>query len=369
MKKVFMCFSLCAVLALSGCGKTDKKLDDANKKINQLSDKIDDLVELMNDNIAGEEVHDIYDDTAVVEAYKNDDASKLDDEKDKYILEQAKKAIKSNIKDSMTDYEKEKAIYDYMFKMTSFDKNSLAAIPSSGEYAHTPYGFFKNHSTICVGNATTFKLFMDMLGIECKIIHSTENGEHAWDIVKLDDGWYHVDLTFDNVVTGKPSYSFFNVNDDAKNNGDYPWDTSAFPKCDATKYSYPYNESVAVKSVYDIPAQIKKAIDKKLNSIFLKLTVPEKTDAKTFKQQVYDTLSYIQSDKYMISVSMSMIADKDKSVIFNITIVYPDDYSGNSDNNKYNSSQSIVDYNKMQEKFSDVFDGEVGLLDEEKYDY
>ncbi|MFR9092128.1 hypothetical protein [Ruminococcus bicirculans (ex Wegman et al. 2014)] len=41
-------------------------------------------------NVNGE-IHPIYDDTAVVEAYKSGDDSKLTDDKDKYILKELKK--------------------------------------------------------------------------------------------------------------------------------------------------------------------------------------------------------------------------------------------------------------------------------------
>ena len=68
---------------------------------------------------------------------------------------------------------------------------------SEDDESYNPYGFFHDHSTICVGNATTIKLFFDVLGIDSKIIHSTENGEHAWNVVKIDGKWYHLDVTFD----------------------------------------------------------------------------------------------------------------------------------------------------------------------------
>ena len=142
------------------------------------------------------EIHEIYDDTAVVEAYKSGTTEGLN-EQDKYVLEQAKKVIDENITDGMSDYEKEKAIYDWQMAYTAYNDNSLAPIASGGQYSHLPYGVFKYHQAICVGHATTFKLLMDMLDIECQIIHSTEEGEHAWDLVKLDDEWYHCDVTFD----------------------------------------------------------------------------------------------------------------------------------------------------------------------------
>ena len=367
MKKI-ICVCLCgAILLCAGCGKTEEKLDKANKQIEQLSYKIDSLVKIMNDaQDIEEEIHEIYDDEAVVKAYKNNDSSNLSDE-DKYILEQAEKVIEEKITDSMTDYEKEKAIYDYMYQVTSFDEQSLAAISSTGEYSHTPYGFFKEHSTICVGNATTFKLFMDMLDIDCRIIHSTINGEHAWNIVELDGEWYHVDLTFDNMGSENPTYSFFNVPDQAKSMEDYPWDKSEFPECNGEKYCYGINNSIEVDSVYDIPGQIKNAIDKKQNSVFIKTAVPSGSDAESFIEQLYDVLYYVESDEYLVAVPMMMLVDDNTGVITNIVILYPDDMDNNSGDNT-TQQENLIDYDKMQEKFDEAFEGEISLYDEDYYE-
>ena len=101
-------------------------------------------------------------------------------------------------------------------------------IVAGGSETHTPYGVLRSHNAICVGNATTFKLFMDALDIPCKIIHSTQNGEHAWDVVQLDGEWYHVDVTFDGGVSGEPGYNYFNMPDSVKDNGSYRGTTTKF---------------------------------------------------------------------------------------------------------------------------------------------
>lgn len=107
--------------------------------------------------------------------------------------------------------------------------DNLNPITDGQSETHTPYGVFRTHNAICVGNTTTFKLFMDALGIPCKIIHSTENGEHAWDVVQLDGDWYHVDVTFDGSANGVPSYSYFNVPDSMKDDGSWALGSQSDP--------------------------------------------------------------------------------------------------------------------------------------------
>lgn len=323
MKKALI-FTLClsVVLSLAGCARGEvtssegdsssqaaaqaeeenaellKRLDEQQKLIDEQNKKLGTVEKLFNNMYGVEdaqgifsedfdieemsgvfsgEVHTLYDDTAVVEAYKSGDASKLTDDKDKFIYDTATKAIKDIIKDKMTDYEKEKAVYDYVFEQSHYDEGNLAAIPHTADYSHTPYGVLHDHNAICVGNATTFKLFMDMLDIECKIIHSTENGEHAWDLVKIDGDWYHVDITFDG-GSNKPAYSAFNVTDEAKEQASYPWDHDEFPAANSVKYSFAAMNAKKVDSFYDTAALFQKAIkDKKQFSFFkLKLSDAEK---------------------------------------------------------------------------------------------
>lgn len=109
----------CLTAGMTGCAK-DKSSSDTkiakstssqsesndSEKIKELSDKLEKLENTLS-NILGEdifdpadgdgnvngEIHPIYDDTAVVEAYKSGDDSKLTDDKDKYILKELKKAV------------------------------------------------------------------------------------------------------------------------------------------------------------------------------------------------------------------------------------------------------------------------------------
>lgn len=245
------------------------------------------LADMLKEYVASKgEIHEIYDDTAVVEAYKSGTTEGLN-EQDKYVLEQAKKVIDENITDGMSDYEKEKAIYDWQMAYTAYNDNSLAPIASGGQYSHLPYGVFKYHQAICVGHATTFKLLMDMLDIECQIIHSTEEGEHAWDLVKLDDEWYHCDVTFDGGTGEKPGYTYFNVPDSVKDDGSYPWNHEEIPAADGTKYCYLAENASDLKDIYDIPEYVKTQMDEGSRRIAFTLK-----NAENYNE---DVASYITS--------------------------------------------------------------------------
>lgn len=55
--------------------------------------------------------------------------------------------------------------------------------------------------SLCKGYAQSFKLICDLMSIECQVISGQADGiEHAWNLVKLDGGYYHIDVTHDDPV-------------------------------------------------------------------------------------------------------------------------------------------------------------------------
>lgn len=227
-------------------------------------------------------VHEIYDDSAVIKAYKSGNTEKLN-EKELFVYDTMKDVIAELISDDMTDYDKEKAIYDWQVAWTNYSSENLNPITAGSSETHTPYGVLRSHNAICVGNATTFKLFMDALDIPCKIIHSTEYGEHAWDIVQLDGEWYHVDVTFDGTSSSEPKYSYFNVPDSMKDDGSWPWNHNEIPAANGTKYCYIYQNAEPLDDIYAIPAALKAKADSGDGNLFFKLK-----DSTGFTRNVAD---------------------------------------------------------------------------------
>ncbi len=282
------------------------------------------------------DIHEIYDDSKVVEAYKSGNEDGLSEE-DKYVLKMAKKVIKENIKDGMSDYEKEKAIYDWLIDYTSYSNQNLAPISSGDQYAHLPYGVFKYHQAICVGNTTTMKLFLDILGIENQIIHSTEEGEHAWNVVKLDDEWYHCDATFDGSSNGTPTYAYFNVPDSVKDDGSYPWDHDVIPAADGTKYCYIFNHAGEVKDVYDLPKYLQEQLDEGNSQVFFTMK-----DTKDFTAAAlnYIISAFSMEGKDVYVGSAQMIGGK---TLYNVCQEQYNDMEGSLDPDIQKRLQKAMD--------------------------
>lgn len=116
--------------------------------------------ETTEDYVKIAEQYEIKPTTNISDAYKSGDTSKLTD-KEKETLDMAKDALKEmKIKDDMSDFEKEKAVYDWMTSSLQHDQGALTVIPTTQEDCDNPYGVLKYHNAVCVGYATTFRMFM-----------------------------------------------------------------------------------------------------------------------------------------------------------------------------------------------------------------
>jgi len=196
--------------------------------------------------------------THISDAYLSGETGQLDD-KDRETLDMASKVVDEVIKDDMTPYEKERAIYDWMTHNLDQDEGLLTVIPRTEADCDNPYGVLKYHNAVCVGYATTFRLFMQMLEIPCKIVHNTEC-YHSWDLVQLDGDWYHTDIYSD---ANSGSYAHFNLNDTMLSRSGQSWDTSYFPAASSLKYNLAYQEANEGIDVYDLPVEVRKALDDK----------------------------------------------------------------------------------------------------------
>ncbi|MDE5820640.1 MAG: hypothetical protein K2I07_15170 [Lachnospiraceae bacterium] len=124
-----------------------------------------------------------------------------------------------------TDYEKIRAVHDYLCRTISYSFDTVynEADERSG------YDGLYHYTTVCTGYALLFQKFMDEMGIPCYI---GTGSNHAWNIVLLDDQWYHVDCTNDR-QNGKVVYNYFLIGSD--NTGYTEW--SYIPLA-STGYAY-----------------------------------------------------------------------------------------------------------------------------------
>lgn len=189
----------------------------------------------------------------ISDAYKSGDTSALD-EKQLETLNMASKVLDEIITEDMTPYDKEKAVYDWMCANLAHEGGVTVVIPTAPEYSAEPYGVLKYGAAVCVGFATTFRLFMQMMDIDCMVVH---NSYHSWNLVNLDGDWYHTDIYSD---VGRGNYANFNMTDEMCSNG-HNWDTNFFPAANGLTYCYAYRSAQELTDIYTLPAAVREVLD------------------------------------------------------------------------------------------------------------
>ncbi len=108
-----------------------------------------------------------------------------------------------------SDVEKEKYVHDYLMDGVSYDQS--AALNQSA------YSALVLGQSVCAGYSRAFQYLLMQLGIPCYYCEGTvDGGNHAWNIVLLGGGYYHVDTSWDDVTGdayGQTSYAYFNLTD------------------------------------------------------------------------------------------------------------------------------------------------------------
>lgn len=160
--------------------------------------------------------------------------------------------IAEKISSNMTDYQKELALHDYLLENTDYYYcEDIADIPYE---KHTAYSALINKSCVCDGFSKAYSLLLDKVGIDNIVVSGVvDNTTHSWNLVKLEDEWYNVDVTSDNQTmdenTKVKTHIFFNVTDEQIKDMYKKDDVELLPECTADKYNYfKYNDYIISSS-------------------------------------------------------------------------------------------------------------------------
>lgn len=267
-------------------GKIDSKIDKAIGITEDIAQE-DDVI------IASE--YKIKSTKELSDAYVNGTVEKLKSE-DKETIDLADKILKEITKDNMTDYEKELAVYQWMIKNIKIDESGMAAVQKKKDELSTPNGVLKNQKAVCVGYATTFRLFMQMMKIDCKVVHSMDLS-HSWNEVKLEDDWYFVDAYSD---VNSENFANFNLNDEMCLES-YEWNREFFPAAAGVKYNYACMNNQKETDVYKISKRVRKVIDDKSENLFLNLGKNMSDETKDIVEAMMLSIEDYTMDSVMIS--------------------------------------------------------------------
>ena len=112
----------------------------------------------------------------------------------KASLEAAADACINGIDPNAETYDKIKYVYEYLIDTTDYVRGSVddQNIQSALLY----------HQSVCAGYSRAFQYILHRMGLFCTYVTGTitTGGDHAWNIVRIGDNYYHVDVTWGDPV-------------------------------------------------------------------------------------------------------------------------------------------------------------------------
>ncbi|GLC88135.1 transglutaminase domain-containing protein [Lysinibacillus piscis] len=132
----------------------------------------------------------------------------------------------------LSDVEKIKAAHDFIVLSSEYSNETLGS-------PYSIYTLLTEKKGVCQAYALTLYRMLEMLGVDVRYVPGTANNQlHAWVLVKLQQAWYHIDVTWDDPLPnrqGEVQYQYFLVSDQQMAK-EHTWNTAEFPA--ATNASY-----------------------------------------------------------------------------------------------------------------------------------
>lgn len=170
------------------------------------------------------------------------------------------------INEHQSEYDKALVLHDYLKKNIQYDYPALESMSRNGkgfEDSYTVVGALVKQKCVCAGFSLAMKMLCDKIGLECHIVSGIGNssiyhGSHAWNLVRINGYYHHVDVTWDNQFSDDmniPNYGYFGLDDETISK-DHTWNRKIYPACPDS----PYNYFKINQSLMDSQVQLQKYI-------------------------------------------------------------------------------------------------------------
>ncbi len=202
---------------------------------------------------------------------------------------------------------KELFIHDFIVENVKYDKLKK-------EYSHEIIGALGNGVAVCEGIAKAVKILCDELNIWCIVALSDANSDkgikyrHAWNVVRVNGQYYHLDVTFDNTLSkdGVVRYDYVNLSDKQIFRDHEPviWKV---PVCSDNEHFYYKEKKISWTTLEEVRNRTKQAVKKGkvllfhwrggylTKEIFGELLEIFNVEAKGKNKQVYVSVNWPQA--------------------------------------------------------------------------
>lgn len=166
-----------------------------------------------------------------------------------------------------SDFEKELLIHDNIALNVKYysDTSDISKVP---EVYHSIYGVFVEKQAVCDGFSKAMQLLLDRVNIDTMFVTGMIGSvPHAWNLVKLDNEWYHLDLTSDKYIkesdgtTKTVVHTYFNVTDEFIKKSHTIDDPELLPVANATSNNYYIKTNSYITNTDNFENKIKELVE------------------------------------------------------------------------------------------------------------
>jgi hypothetical protein len=155
-------------------------------------------------------------------------------EQEDFVTSKTREILQEILRSDMDESQKEKEIHDYIVTHIVYDDELINA---------TAYDALSTGRATCDGYAELTCRMLQEAGIESEIVKSSD---HAWNLIKIEGIWYHMDCTWDAGLyeqRGELLYDYYNLSDTEMQEFQ-SWNTSEHPVANTRYFEFLKNKNM-----------------------------------------------------------------------------------------------------------------------------
>ena len=219
---------------------------------------------------------------------------------------------------TMDKFNAELYVHDKICELATYYK--YANMNEVPDECHGIYGCLVSRSAVCDGLSKALQITLDKVGIESIIVTGNlQNQAHAWNLVKLDQNWYHVDITSNKSLKNEKNnkeeiiHSYFNITTEQIKESNTIDLEDKLPIANSNTYNYYIQTGKYIDVVDDFASKLKTILNENKNESLVEFAVNSKVRA------VPEKMVYVfQDSKYNKYVD----ANSNKFNYYNILNTY-----------------------------------------------
>ncbi len=130
---------------------------------------------------------------------------------DIYVMVAEARAL---VRDGMRDLEIALALHDFILDRIDYSYINGTKEPETAIWAHNIIGASSVGGGVCETYAKTFHFLGTILGLDVLTVSGDAGEPHAWNLVRIGNEWYGVDLTWDDTKEQTHAYTHFGMGAD-----------------------------------------------------------------------------------------------------------------------------------------------------------